>query len=84
LGTSGGAIIKDGRYDIPAQSGLLPGRYKVMVNSADPKGAPDPDAPPGPSGPLPKDRINAKYNAQTVLTAEVMAKNPNVFEFDVD
>src|SRR5262245_55278775 len=57
LGAGGGAMIKDGRYDIPARSGLPPGRYKVMITSADASGATDPDALPGPAGPLPRDRI---------------------------
>src|SRR5437899_5735855 len=75
LGSIGGAVIKDGRYSIPAKSGLLAGRYKVMVTSADPSKAPDPEALPGPAGPLPKDRISPKYNsAQTILFAEVTAE----------
>jgi hypothetical protein len=84
LGSSGGAVIKDGRYSISATSGLLAGRYKVMVTSADPSKAPDPEALPGPAGPLPKDRINPKYNAQTVLFADVTAQGPNKFDFAVD
>jgi hypothetical protein len=84
LGSGGGAQIKDGHYDIPAAHGLLPGKYRVMVTSATPGGVPAPDAPPGPAGPLPKDRIKLKYNAQTTLTAEVTAGGPNTFHFDVD
>lgn len=84
LGASGGGMIKDGRYSVPARDGLLAGRYKVMITSADPSKAPDPDALPGPAGPLPKDRVKPKYNAQTVLTAEVTAEGPNVFNFEVD
>jgi hypothetical protein len=84
LGSSGGALIKEGRYSIPAQNGLLPGRYKVLVTSADRKGVIDPDALPGPAGPVPKDRVNPKYNAQTTLTAEVKAEGPNTFNYDVD
>ena len=85
LGSSGGAVLKDGRYTIPAQKGLLPGQYKVMITSADPSNKePDPAALPGPSGPLPKDRVKPKYNAQTVLTVDVKAEGPNTFNFDVD
>jgi hypothetical protein len=84
LGASGGSAIKDGRYSIAAKQGLLPGRYKVMITSADPTKAPDPDALPGPAGPLPKDRVHPKYNAQTVLTADVKADSPNTINFDVD
>jgi len=84
LASGGGAMIKDGRYSIPAEHGLLPGKYRVMVTSAAPGAPPDPDAPPGPAGPLPKDRISLKYNAETTLTAEVTAAGPNTFNFAVD
>jgi hypothetical protein len=84
LGTSGGDMIKDGHYSIPASQGLLPGRYKVMVTSADPKNKiPDPDSLPG-FLPVPKDRIQPKYNTQTTLTADVKAEGQNTFNFDVD
>jgi hypothetical protein len=84
LASGGGALIKDGRYSIPAQHGLLPGQYRVMVTSASPGSESDPDALPGPAGPLPKDRISPRYNTQTTLTAEVKAGGPNTFHFEVD
>src|SRR5262245_32730160 len=84
LGSGGGAMIRDGQYSIPAKHGLLPGRYKVMVTSVDPKNQqPDPDALPG-YLPVPKDRVQPKYNTQTTLTAEVKAEGENTFDFDVD
>jgi hypothetical protein len=80
---TGGAMIKDGQYSIPAKQGLLPGRYKVMISSVDPRNkAPDPDSPPG-YLPVPKDRLQAKYNTQTTLTADVKAEGPNTFNFEV-
>jgi hypothetical protein len=80
---SGWAAIKDGKYSIPAKEGLLAGRYKVSVASADPRSkAPDPDSPPG-YLPLPKDRIQPKYNSQTTLSADVRAEGPNTFNFEV-
>lgn len=84
LGSGGGAMIKDGRYSIPVQHGLLPGKYRVMVTSAAPGAPPDPAALPGPAGPLPKDRIKPKYNVDTILTADVKAEGPNTFNFEVD
>jgi hypothetical protein len=84
LGSGGGDQIKNGQYSIPAQRGLLPGRYRVSITSALPGAPPDPNAPPGPAGPMPKDRIDPKYNALTTLTAEVKADGPNVFDFEVD
>jgi hypothetical protein len=81
LGSGGGAMIKNGRYSIPAEHGLLPGRYRVRISSAEPTGKElDLDAPPGPAGPLPKDRIQQKSD----LTAEVMADGPNVLNYEVD
>jgi len=84
LGSGGGDMIKDGRYSIPAKQGLLPGRYKVMITSVDPKNqVPDPDALPG-YLPVPKDRIQPRYNTRTTLTAEVKAEGKNTFDFEVD
>jgi hypothetical protein len=81
---TGWSAIKDGRYSIPAKEGLLPGRYKVAVNSADPKNrTPDPDSPPG-YLPVPKDRIQSKYNSQTTLSADVTAEGTNTFNFEVN
>jgi hypothetical protein len=82
-GSGGGAPIKDGRYSIPAQHGLLPGRYKVMITSADPKNTPDPDALPG-YLPVPRDRVQPRYNKDTTLTADVKAEGPNTFNFEVN
>jgi hypothetical protein len=83
LGASGGALIKDGQYSIPAKQGLLPGRYKVSIGSADPKKVADPDEMPGAPGPVYKDRIPAKYNTSTTLTAEVQADGKNQFDFEL-
>jgi hypothetical protein len=83
LGT-GAAMIQDGRYRILAEQGLLPGRYKVMITSSDPKNRIlDPNSPPG-YLPLPKDRIQPKYNAHTTLTAEVKSEGNNTFNFEVN
>jgi hypothetical protein len=77
-------MIKDGQYSIPQEQGLLPGRYKVIVTAVDPRNkAPDPDSPPG-YLPVPKDRIQAKYNAQTILTADVKPEGTNTFNFEVN
>src|SRR5437867_983551 len=56
LGSGNGAPIRDGKYIIPADQGLLPGRYKISISSADPKKALDPNADPGAPGPVYKDR----------------------------
>jgi hypothetical protein len=84
VGSGGGDMIQNGQYSIPAKQGLLAGRYKVTIASADPRNkAPDPDSPPG-YLPVPKDRIQAKYNTQTTLTADVKPQRQNTFNFEVD
>ena len=77
-----GAAIEDGKFSIPADKGLSPGRYKVTVNAPDriPK-----DGPPGSdTGPQQKELIPAKYNSSSTLEREVKAGQPNVFEFPLD
>jgi hypothetical protein len=82
-GATGGADIKDGRYEIPASVGLQEGTYRVAITYPDPKvPAPRPDEPPGPSAPV-REMLPAKYNAQTELTAEVKPGTANDVSFDL-
>ena len=77
--------IKDGKYSLPQEQGLVPGSYKVMISSAtDPGAQQGPDDMPGKHGPPPKDLIAAKYNVQTKLTAEVKEGVSNTFDFSLD
>ena len=84
--TETGAVITNGKFDIPRDQGLLPGKYKVAISSPDPKsGGGPPDAPPGERGGYPAtERIAAKYNSKTELTAEVTVDGKNHFEFKVE
>ncbi|HET6576657.1 MAG TPA: hypothetical protein VFG68_23870 [Fimbriiglobus sp.] len=84
--TETGAVITDGKFDIPKEQGLLPGKYKVAISSPDPKSGQGPaDAAPGERGGYPAtERIAAKYNSKTVLTADVTADGKNHFEFQVE
>jgi hypothetical protein len=85
--TESGAGIKDGRYSIPAENGLAPGKYKVTVFSYDETGAkvPDNTTMPGDTvGVQFKERIPAKYNTDTILKAEVVAGQKNVLDFQLD
>jgi hypothetical protein len=77
--------IKDGKYSLPQEQGLVPGSYKVMISSAkDPGAQQGPDDLPGKHGPPPKDLIAAKYNVETKLTAEVKEGGSNTFDFSLD
>jgi hypothetical protein len=80
--TTSGAVIKDGKFSIPADKGLAPGQYVVRVSSGE-KGTQAAEAAPGVSGPPAKDRIPPEYNANSNLKAEVKDGGPNVFEFKI-
>ncbi len=89
-GVVGGGAIKDGKYDIPAQGGLLAGTYKVSISQPDPKGKP-PEAVAGeapgmgaqvPEGREVRDLLPKKYNTETTLTAEIKSGD-NTVSFDL-
>lgn len=80
---SGGAVIQDGAYDIPGGNGLTPGKYKVAISSAASAEAPAADAAPGPAPKPAQEKIPAKYNAESTLTAEVKSGGGNTFNFDL-
>lgn len=80
--TFSGAPIEAGKYLLPSENGLAPGVYRVRISSAAPVAA-APVAAPGESGPPAKDRIPAKYNAETTLQAEVKKDGENKFDFDL-
>lgn len=87
ISTQSTAVVTNGAFNIPKEGGLVPGRYKVVVSSPDPKTQQGPpDAPPGERGGYPaKDRIPPEYSTagKTKLTAEVKAGQENRFEFAV-
>lgn len=89
-----GAEVREGRYAVSRDEGLVPGTYKVSISAeGEPpsrqkgKKAPEPEAlgdMPG-LGPLNNEElIPAKYNAQTTLTATVTKEGPNRFDFKLD
>ena len=89
-GFAGGAVILDGRYDVPADKGLPPGKYLVRIYSTEGGGVTRPAAgPPGPAAPGAADglhqaeRIPAEFNDRSTHVVEVAADGPNQFDFDV-
>lgn len=76
------ADIQNGKYSIAVAKGLSPGSYRVVISSMSGQ-APAADQPPG-EAPEYKERIPAKYNAQSKLKAEVKAGVENIFDFKLD
>jgi hypothetical protein len=81
-GRFAGSLIVDGKYDVPGDKGLLPGKYTVRISAAEPGSNTAPNSLPGQSMSKPlKERIPAQYNAKSNLTVEVKTGGGNVFDF---
>ena len=79
-----GALVTNGRFEVPAERGLEPGTYRVAISAPEP-GAPLTAAEKN-AGASPKARetLPAKYNTATELKAEVRAGEKNQFEFKLE
>lgn len=74
-------MIEAGRYKIPAEKGLLPGKYQVLVSASDYQGKkPDPSSAPG-AAYQSKELFPEIYNTKSTLNIEVTAQGPNNFDF---
>ena len=84
--TTGGAAIKDGKYEILQPQGLAPGRYRVSFTAMD-KTVNGPTVP-GDAMPaakdMPKEVLPPKYGAESKVEAEVKASGKNVLDFNLD
>lgn len=81
-GLLSGALIDQGKYSVPVDKGLPPGKYTVRIFSAGAV-ANAPSSPPGSEVSRPaKERIPTKYNVQSQLTAEITG-GANTFNFEL-
>jgi hypothetical protein len=83
--TGDGAQILKGKYRIPKDKGLSPGKYKVAIYAGDGRsGAGDasPDSPHAGAQPL-SERIPPEYNQESRIVKEVTKGGPNKFDFDI-
>lgn len=84
-GLSTGAMIQDGKFKLPSEQGLPPGKYLVRIFSPDAANLPQ-DALPGDSGdnpPVAKERIPEKFNVKSDQFVDVKPSGGNVFKFDI-
>jgi hypothetical protein len=87
--TGATAMINDGSYNVPRESGLLPGKYLIRVSAGDgktPVNLVDPDHPPGPTGStniVSKDLIPADWNVDSKQERTVSKDSPNRIEFEI-
>jgi hypothetical protein len=83
--TAGGAAVSDGKYSVPRDGGLVPGKYRVVINAPMPgaAGKSDVEVLPGDPPPPPKELIPREWNVNSTQTIEVKKEGPFVFDFDV-
>jgi hypothetical protein len=88
VATQSGASIVQGKYTIPREQGLVPGKYKVSITAVGntPEKQVDttsnnnmPGMPPVPA----KEVIPSAYNSGSLLSAEVKAGSKNEFNFNL-
>jgi hypothetical protein len=82
-GPVGGALIRTGRYDVPASQGLDPGTYRVAISSPVPGGTLSAEELAAGASPRAKERIPPQFNDDSRLTIEVKTSGPNRFDFDL-
>ena len=83
--TGEGAQIVKGRYVIPKDKGLTPGKYRVAIyagNGRSGEGDASPDSP-NAGKKAAKERVPPEYNEKSTVVKEVTAGAPNTFDFDI-
>lgn len=83
--TVSGALVVDGKYTVPRQNGLRPGKYLVQLTSGDgPTPANEEAAAPGGSANIVSaDRVPEDWNVRSKQQVEVRPDAANRFDFEV-
>jgi len=80
----GGDAIKNGKFSIAREAGLVPGTYRVSIYSGDAiVGRPKTNVAPGRFAQVAKEMVPFKYNAQSTLTANVPKGGLSDLRFDL-
>ena len=78
--TTGGAVIRKGKFQLSREHGLPPGSYRVSISCPKMPSAVDQNAD---AGGLAEELVPARYNTESTLQATVTANGANHFEFDL-
>lgn len=84
-GLAAGSAIAEGKYLVPRQKGLPPGKYTVRISAAEQRPVTPGPASHAPGDALPplKELLPERYNSKSELTAEVKSGGGNVFDFEL-
>lgn len=84
-----GTLVRQGRYTVPRQTGLMPGKYRVRIYCAekiDPKLVSNQTPKLRPTWnevPHARELVPAKYNTESELVVEVRPNDTNWFDFSL-
>jgi hypothetical protein len=83
--TSAGAVIEAGKYQIPRDLGLPPGKYRVVINAPKPGTGGDvpSDGMPGEPVAVAEEMIPPEWNVNSDQFIEVQTGGSTEFNFDV-
>jgi hypothetical protein len=83
--TSGGAVVAAGKYTVPREGGLVPGKYKVSIHAPAPGtgGQGAASGPPGEAVPAPNESLPPEWNTASNHYIEVKPPGPFFFPFEV-
>jgi len=79
----GGDSIKNGKFSISREVGLVPGTYRVSIYSGDATAGRPKGVAPGRFAQVAKELIPFKYNAQSTLTTNVPKGGLSDLRFDL-
>jgi hypothetical protein len=79
-----GALIREGRYEVPAAQGLEPGTYRVAISCPVPGGVLTPAEKAAGASPKAKELLPPQYNEASTLTVAVQARGTNQFDFTLE
>src|SRR5262245_45712495 len=82
-GTAVGATIRRGEFTIPRNQGPIPGRYLVRIYASSGVQAPPRDGQTDKTRRPMVDRLPDVYNTRSELRAEVGARGPNRYRFEL-
>ncbi len=83
VAVSGGSPVEGGAFAITREYGLVPGSYKVAINAAEPESRDKRAKGHTRKGAPVKDVVPAKYNSETILTAEIEKGGSNRLKFEL-
>lgn len=77
-------LITDGKYALPAEQGLLPGKYVVRIRSTEEVPITPDEYAAGKTAPPGKERIPERYNTATEQAVDVPTIGTTKFDFRIE